>query len=204
MRVFYFLLVLGLLAFTSVQLWMTRDNVLPAQAVDEAMGSGEAQIGGAFTLTDKNGISVDDTQFRSKVMLVFFGFTRCPDICPVTIGALSRMMELLGEKADRVVPVFITVDPTRDTPEVLKTFLENFDPRIVALTGSQDDITAVEKSYKAYAAKAKPKEGEAADDYVMDHSGYIYLMDKAGVYSKIFSSTTSDQELAKAVESALE
>ena len=216
MRIFLFVFVTVLVAVTSFQLWMTQDNTTPEQVVDQTIGQSEVQIGGPFTLTDQYGNTVNEQDFRGKIMLVFFGFTHCPDICPVTVAALSKAMELLGDKADRVVPIFITVDPKRDTPEVMKAFLENFDKHIVGLTGSQDDITKLETAYKAYAAKAPivtpevPAEAheEHAEhddaDYEMDHSAYIYLMDANGAYSKIFASTTTAEELVSAVKHALE
>ncbi len=224
MRIFVFLFVTVLLAVTSFQLWMTQDNATPEQVVNETMGQSEVQIGGPFTLTDQHGNMVNDGDFRGKVMLVFFGFTHCPDICPVTVSNLSKAMELLGEQADSVVPIFITVDPKRDTPEAMSAFLANFDKRIVGLTGTQEEISKLEAAYKAYAARtdvAVPEgheEGHEGDedhhddangghddgDYMMDHSAYIYLMDKNGTYSKIFSSTTPAEELARAVQHSLE
>lgn len=219
MRIIVILFVALLLAVTSFHLWMTQDNATPDQVVDDALGQSEVQIGGAFTLTDQDGKTVQESEFRGRVMLVFFGFTHCPDICPVTVATLDKTIALLGDKADKVVPIFITVDPERDTPEVLKVYLENFDKRFVGLTGAPEAITQVLTAYKAYAAKAEVLEPENDDnaeadhdpdddtaqsaEYMMDHSGYIYLMDKSGAYSKIFSNTTSAQELANAVEQAL-
>lgn len=228
MRILLFLFFSILVAVTSFQLWMTKDNSTPPQAVDQALGQAEVQIGGAFTLTDQHGTTVNEQDFRGKIMLVFFGFTHCPDICPVTVATLSKTMELLGDKAQQVAPVFITVDPERDTPEVMSAFLENFDKRIIGLTGTQDEISKIQTAYKAYAAKSEATAPEAHEDahdaghdahgddhhehaaheghadYVMDHSAYIYLMDKNGSYSKIFASTATAEELARAVERALQ
>lgn len=219
MRIFLFLFVLALLGITSFQLWVTQDTRMSDTVVDQTLGQAEVQIGGPFTLTDQNGNTVQESEFRGRLMLVFFGFTHCPDICPVTVSTLSKTMALLGDKADKVAPIFITVDPARDTPEVMKAYLENFDKRMVGLTGSQEAITKAEEVYKAYASKNAPEaapeaedghahaHGEAhedAKDYTVDHSAYIYLMDKEGKYSKIFPYTTSEQELARAVEHALE
>ena len=207
MRIFLFLFVVVLLGLTSFQLWMTQDNATSETVVDEAIGQSEVQIGGPFTLTDQYGNLVQESEFRGRLMLVFFGFTHCPDICPVTVNTLSRVMELLGDKAEQVAPIFITVDPKRDTPDVMKAFLENFDKRLVGLTGSAEDIAKVEAVYKAYAAKVETTEdtnAQPSEEYTMDHSAYIYLMDKNGKYSKIFSYTTPEQDLARVVEHALE
>lgn len=222
MRVFLFLSVIVLLAVTSFQLWVTRDTPLSGAIVDQAIGQSEVQIGGPFTLVDQHGETVRESEFRGRVMLVFFGFTHCPDICPVTVAALSKAMALLGDKAGQVAPIFITVDPARDTPEVMQAYLEHFDPRFVGLTGTQEQIRQAQAAYKAYAAKAAQEapapaprghEGHAGHDhghgggsadYAMDHSAYIYLMDRQGKYHSIFSYTTPEQELAHAVEQALE
>src|SRR3954467_6564166 len=105
-----------LIGLTTVQLWLNKDRTGQQQAMEETAGQGEAQIGGSFALTDQHGKAVKEADFRGRIMLVFFGFPHCPDICPVTVATLSQMMELLGDKASQVAPVFITVDPERDTP----------------------------------------------------------------------------------------
>src|SRR5271168_4999413 len=120
MRRLLFLLTLMLLAFTCWSLWMTSEKTNQKKEVDQAEGQGEALVGGDFALTDHNGRPVHESDFRGRIMLVFFGFTRCPDICPVTVATLSKAMELLGAQADGVAPIFITVDPERDTPQVMK------------------------------------------------------------------------------------
>src|SRR5690606_16968628 len=116
-----------------------------------------------FALTDQHGKKVSSEDFRGRVMLVFFGFTHCPDICPTTVSNLSKMMDALGSDADEIVPVFITVDPERDTPEVMKNYLANFDERFVGLTGSMDDIKKTSKAYKVFFSKSHDMgEGEHA------------------------------------------
>jgi protein SCO1/2 len=154
--------------------------------------SGEAQIGGGFTLTDQNGKQVSDSQFRGKYMLVFFGFTSCPSICPVGLATITQVMEKLGDNSSKIQPVFITVDPETDTPEQMKQFLTNFHSAIVGLTGTQEQITAVGSAYKVYASKSKDKNMPAG--YNVDHSGFIYLMDKNGKYIEHFA---YDVELKK-------
>lgn len=218
MRYFLFLCLAALLVVTSLQLWMTQERSTTEQVVEETIGGTDLQIGGPFSLTDQFGQKVQESLFRGKVMLVFFGFTHCPEICPTTVKTLSEMMEALGDKANQVAPIFITVDPERDTPEVIRDYLANFDQRIVGLTGEPEELKAVQRAYKAYAAKAElPQEAKVdagheghegheghGKDYTMDHSAYVYLMDKDGKYSKIFSYTTPTAELQKAVEQALE
>ncbi len=224
-----FLLIITLLFTfaTFIVLWITQgDNSSGngnemATAIESGDSYGDEQgaaaIGGAFTLTDQYGRVRTDLDFRGRTMLVFFGFTNCPDICPVTVATLSSLMELLGDKASQVAPVFITVDPKRDTPQVMKDYLKNFDNRIVALTGSPDVIKEVTNTYKVYySMRSDDDDEEEAGDtgygsstdhsahaghgggssYQVDHSGYIYVMDKEGRYVKHFPYNVSEQELA--------
>lgn len=142
------------------------------------IANGEATVGGPFALSDQNGVIRRDEDFRGKHMLVFFGFTYCPDVCPTTLAVLKAALEKIGGKADRVVPIFITVDPERDTPAVLKPYLEAFGSRFVGLTGSVADVTAAAKAYRVYFQK-RPQDGGS---YLMDHSGIIYLMGPDGKY----------------------
>jgi cytochrome oxidase Cu insertion factor (SCO1/SenC/PrrC family) len=140
--------------------------------------SGEATVGGPFTLTDQNGVIRRDEEFRGKFMLVFFGFTTCPDICPTTMIVLKEALGKIGGKADRVVPIFISVDPERDTPDVLKPYLDAFSPRFVGLTGKPAEVAAAARAYRVYFQK-KPQPGGS---YSMDHSSIIYLMGPDGKY----------------------
>jgi cytochrome oxidase Cu insertion factor (SCO1/SenC/PrrC family) len=205
MKNLLFTLVILLLAVTTLQLWSTQERTTQKKEMELTAGQGEAQIGGPFTLIDQHGKTVTEGDFLGKVMLVFFGFTHCPDICPVTVATLSKTMALLGEKADLVVPVFITVDPQRDTPDVMRDYLANFDQRMVGLTGTPEQIKQVETAYKAYAARSSGENtaSDAGKDYTMDHSGYIYIMGKDGKYFRIYPYNTSEQEIAKAVENYL-
>jgi protein SCO1/2 len=140
-------------------------------------------VGGPFTLKDQNGRTVTDADFKGKPFLVFFGFTNCPDICPTALFDMSEVFRRLGPDAEKVSALFISVDPARDTPEKLKDYLQSFHERISALTGSQADVDAVTKAYKAY-AKRVPLEG---NDYTMDHSAIVYLMDKNGRFVAPFN-----------------
>lgn len=140
-------------------------------------------VGGPFTLTDQNGRTVTEADFKGKPFLVFFGFTHCPDVCPTALFDMSEVFRRLGPDAEKVNALFISVDPERDTPEKLKDYLQSFHARISALTGSQSDIDAVTKAYKAY-AKRVPLEGDA---YTMDHSAIVYLMDRNGRFVAPFN-----------------
>ena len=136
-------------------------------------------VGGPFALIDQNGATRRDADFRGKIMLVYFGYTYCPDACPTTLQALSSTLDLLGTEATKIEPVFISVDPARDTPEQLKTYATNFHPDIVYLTGAQDALDKVERSYHVYVAKVKQA---GTDDYLIDHSSVIYVMGRDGRY----------------------
>ena len=165
----------------------------------EASATGAALIGGPFTLTDQDGKRVDEAQFRGKLMLVNFGYSFCPDVCPTALLDMSQAMEALGADADKVQPIFITIDPERDTPPEMKKFLSNFDPRLIGLTGTAQEIAAAAKAYRVFYAKAKGAER----DYLMDHSALVYLMDRNGKYLSHFSVNTRGQQMAEAIKKFL-
>jgi protein SCO1 len=135
-----------------------------------------ANIGGPFTLQNGDGQTVTNKTFQGKYMLVYFGYTYCPDVCPTTLQSIASAMDRLGPKADKVVPIFITVDPWRDKPAVVKRYAAAFSPRVVGLTGSPQEISRVEQEYHVYAEKRAAGNGE----YSMDHSSVIYLMGPDG------------------------
>jgi protein SCO1/2 len=141
-----------------------------------------AAIGGPFKLIDHNGQTVTEADFKGRPFLVFFGFTRCPDICPTTLFDVSEVLRALGKDADRVRALFITVDPERDTPAVLKDYLSSFDPHLAGLTGEPEAIAAVAKAYRVYFKKVPLDQG-----YTMDHTAIVYLMDKEGRFVAPFS-----------------
>ena len=149
-------------------------------------------IGGPFSLVDQNGKSVTAASFEGEPILVFFGYTHCPDVCPTTLDSLSQMLKALGPDR-KAAALFITLDPSRDTPAVMKDYLSSFDPRIVGLTGSQPAIDAVAHEYRVYAKKVPTGDGE----YSVDHTGVVYLMDKHGAFVESFN-----PDLDKPVEAA--
>jgi protein SCO1/2 len=162
-------------------LMLTRD---PAASV---VTSGTALIGGPFSLVDQQGKTVTDKDFRGRYMLVFFGFTHCPDICPAELQVMAESLEALGAKAEKVVPIFITLDPERDTPEVVGDYVKNFGSRFVGLTGSPQAIAEAAKAYRVAFSKFLP-EGEADDqNYSIDHSAIAYLMGPDGEYVTHFT-----------------
>ncbi|HUR42512.1 MAG TPA: SCO family protein [Aestuariivirga sp.] len=161
---------------------------------------GEALIGGPFSLTDQNGRRVSEKDFLGKYMLVFFGYTYCPDICPTELQVMTEALREMGPRADAIQPVFISFDPERDTPETLKAYVENFSPRLIGLTGSEQEIARAAKAYRVYYRKV---EGGGATDYLMDHSSIIYLMGPNGKFVRHFSYSTDAKALAEALASAI-
>jgi protein SCO1 len=155
--------------------------------------SGGSGIGGPFALVNQDGRKVSEKDFAGAPFLVFFGFTHCPDICPTTLHETSEVLRALGNSADKLRVAFITVDPDRDTPDALKSYLGSFDPRIVALTGSQAEIDGVAKAYRAYYRKVPLKDGS----YTMDHTALVYLMDKRGNFVGSFNVKRPPQEAVK-------
>ena len=154
-------------------------------------GAKTSLVGGPFALTAQDGRRVSATDFAGMPMLVFFGYTHCPDVCPTTLSDLSLVLAQLPKDA-KLAALFITVDPERDTPAVLKEYLSSFDPRILALSGTRAEIEPVYRSYRVYAKKV-PGKGE---DYGMDHTALVYLMDKAGNFA-------GSLNLAQPVDAAL-
>lgn len=160
--------------------------------------SGALGIGGPFTLQDGNGKPVTDRDFRGKYMLVYFGFTFCPDVCPTTLSAMADAMDKLGTAAGRVQLLFITVDPKRDTPSVVKQYAAAFGPRVQGLTGSEDEIARVAKEYRVYYAEHRT--GPGPNDYSMDHSSVLYLMGPNGAFIAPVRADQSGDEMAASLK----
>jgi protein SCO1/2 len=150
----------------------------------KSTGPAEA-IGGAFALTAGNGQVMTDRDFRGKWLLIYFGYTHCPDICPTTLAEVSETATMLGPLAAKVQPVFITIDPERDDPGAVGTFVDAIDDRIIGLTGTPAQIASVAKEYHVYYAKS-PAPG-AEGDYGMDHTAFVYVMGPDGKYLTLFS-----------------
>jgi len=170
-----------------------------AELMDAVMWNREP-IGGPFALTDQNGVRRTDADFRGKLMLVYFGFTYCPDICPTDLQQMALAVDQLGPAGETVQPVFITVDPARDTVEHLKDYMALFHPRFVGLTG---DAAAIRQAARAYRVYYEKVEREDKSDYTLDHSVFIYLMDRDGKYLGFFPPGTSAERLAETIRQQL-
>ena len=166
-----------------------------------AMQSAKALIGGPFDLTNQDGKRVTDQDFRGKYMLVMFGYTSCPDICPAELQTMANAMDQLGPKADQITPMFITVDPERDTVQQVADYVKNFHARLVGLTGTPEEIKQAARAYRVYYAKAEDK--KSALGYLMDHSAFIYLMDRQGEYVTHFTFSTTAEKIVETIEKAL-
>ncbi len=172
----------GLLLTTSPEV---RGTPAPAQATAD------------FVLTDKDGAAFDSRTLRGRVALVFFGFTHCPDVCPTTLQAMTNVLEALGPDADKVRPVFISVDPARDTPAILKAYGALFDPRIVMLTGSPAEVAAVAKAWHVY-YKLMPPDGSG--NYAVDHTASVFLVDREGRFRSTFDFHEDEQVIIDKVK----
>ena len=151
-------------------------------------------IGGPFSLTAPDGTTVTDQTYRGKWLLVYFGYTFCPNTCPTALLEIATALRRLGPNATQVQPVFITVDPKRDTPDVMAQYTQSFDPRIAGLTGTPAQIAAVAHEYGAY--YVAHKSNEDANDYLIDHSTYIYVMDPQGQFVQAFDADTPADRIA--------
>lgn len=159
------------------------------------------QVGGRFALVDQDGRRVTDASYRGKAMAVFFGFTNCPDICPTGLARMTEIMDALGPDAAKLQPIFVTVDPGRDTPEVMKSYVAHFSDRFVGLTGSEAEIAAVAKAYRVYFKI----HGDPATNpnYLVDHSAFIYVMDTTGGFVGTFTPDTPVDAAVKLIRRAL-
>jgi protein SCO1/2 len=153
--------------------WWQTDG--PGRTRTVATEAGGSPIGGSFALVDHTGKPVTDADYRGRPMAVFFGFTHCPEVCPTTLFDITTRLKTLGPEADRLQVLFITVDPERDTPPQLALYLQSFDPRIVGLSGTREQINAAIAAYKAYAKRIPTENG-----YTMDHTASVYLIDAEG------------------------
>jgi cytochrome oxidase Cu insertion factor (SCO1/SenC/PrrC family) len=153
------------------------------------------QFGGPFTLRDHAGKRVSDTDFRGRFMLVYFGFTRCTDTCPVDLPIIAQALDAIGPLADGVAPLFVTVDPAHDTPAVLAAYVAAFHPRLIGLTGSEDEIAAAAKAYKVHRRKLTQAH-HAPGDYAVDHGSLTYLMGRDGRFLTLLPHNSGAERLA--------
>jgi protein SCO1/2 len=170
-----------------------------AEMMDDLM-YGRGPIGGPFKLTDQHGKIRSDVEFRGKLTIVYFGYTFCPDVCPTDLMAITQALDALGSKAESIQPIFITIDPERDT-EVLADYLKAFHPSFIGLTGSPEAIMQVATSYKNFYRKVEDKR---SGEYSIDHSGVIYLMGRNGEYLGFMPPQTGPDRLIEILRKYLD
>lgn len=160
-------------------------------------GSGEFELGGGFELTDETGARVTEAEVLDGPALIYFGYTFCPDFCPNDAAMMAATVDILAEKGVKVRPLFVSIDPERDSPEVLAEWTDFFHPNMIGLTGSAEDIARITKSFRVY--YAKPASQNDADDYLMDHSTLTYLIDRNGVVKAFFRNGDDPRQVADSV-----
>ena len=183
------------LAESFARLFAGAPAAVPPSAGGIALPPG-SQVGGPFRLVDHTGREVSEADYRGKVALIFFGFTFCPDVCPTELSNMAAAMDQLGPQADRVVPIFVTVDPERDTVPRMADYVALFHPRIVGLTGSPEQVAAAARAFRVYYAKATPP---GATEYVMDHSAFTYVLGPDGAVRTLLRPGASPGDIVEAV-----
>ena len=163
--------------------------------------SGEALIGGPFTMVNHKGETVTEKNFAGKPMLIFFGYTWCPDVCPTELQVMAEALRQLGDRGRDIQPILVSVDPARDTPKILGEYVANFGEQFVGLTGTPEQVKAMADAYRVFYARVENKDDPAA--YLMDHSSIIYLMGADGKFLKHFTYSTDAKALAEGIAKAL-
>ncbi len=188
-------LISGLVTFVVLAAVFAVFQVTDNRAVTASTGS--AEIGGPFQLTDQDGRQVDESLLQDRLNVIYFGYTFCPDVCPTTLQDISTALDMMGEDGDQVQSIFITVDPERDTVEVVKDYVGWFRPGTVGLTGSVEQVEAVKAAYKVYSTKAPQEDDETGENYLVDHTSITYVMGPDGSFVTHFSHGTSPEDMAK-------
>ncbi len=171
------------------------------ETIEPNAGVAGLALGGPFELIDENGAAVSEKTFLGSYTLIFFGFTFCPDICPVELKKVAQILKLLGPEAGMVTPLFVTTDPARDTPEVMKSYTDQYDPRLIGLTGSVAQIKHMEDIFKVYSAKI---EDPRFSDYMVNHSSFLYFMDPEGKTVALFHPGDTADNIAKSIQGHLQ
>jgi protein SCO1/2 len=195
-------LLVMLLFVAGAGLWAAtwwREQASPPVALGVAIPGG-VEVGGKFTLVAADGHSVSDTDFRGRFMLVYFGYIFCPDVCPTELQAVSASLALLGDQAAKVTPIFITIDPERDTPQAIGEYTRLFDDRLIGLTGTASQIAQAAKAYRTYYARVEPKAGGT---YLMDHSSFLYLMGPDGKFRALIKPGSTPEDIAALLRAQL-
>lgn len=193
------LCVLGVALGTGIAWMQVKQDMADGRSVSQiepAAGQGEAAVGGPFTLVNQDGETVTEQDFAGQYKLIFFGFANCPMICPTELQKMTAAMNMLGDKAAVITPIFISVDPERDTPEALKEYVAQFHPRLVGLTGSEEQVDAVKEAYKVYGEKV---ESPSMEGYMVNHSSFTYFMGPDDRLLDIFSMDETPADIAEGV-----
>ena len=177
-------------------LWPRETAERTASELMDVVMWNKEPIGGSFSLIDHNGRRRTDTEFRDKLLLVTFGFTFCADVCPIDLQSMATTLDRLGPAGEQVQPLFITVDPEKDTPAQLKSYVALFHPRLIGLTGSAADIGRVARAYKVYYAKTTPAKRDSTE---LDHTGFVFLVGKNGEYLGFLPPGTPAERMVEAV-----
>jgi protein SCO1/2 len=181
--------IFALACFAAGGMWHMADA---ANTAGRVVTHGSPDVGGRFALLDQNGATRTDEDFRGRWMWVYFGYTHCPDVCPTTLALMAEVLKRLGPRANRIAPIFITLDPERDPPQVLKAYLASFDPRFIGLTGPRSHIASVTSEYHVYSVKRQLPGG----GYAIDHSSVLCLMDPRGKFAADYDNSQGPEEIA--------
>lgn len=173
----------------------------PLSYVSSDFPSSPPELGGPFSLIDQYGHRRTLKEFEGKYVLIYFGYTYCPDICPLGLNHISKALTLLGQDRDKIVPIFITIDPLRDTVELLKLYAQNFNANFIMLTGTTAEIEAVKKDYKVFAKRSD--KDDKMSDYLLDHSTLVYLLNKKGQFIRMFPHSTDPEKMAAYINSEI-
>ncbi len=196
----YVLLALGLV-IGAVSVWSVYEN---RQSVRQA--SAVPELGGDFRLTDHTGKSVTQADYAGKYVLIFFGYTFCPDVCPTGLQTVASALDELGDDVDRVQPLFVSVDPLRDTPDVMAEYVDAFHPRMIGLTGTDRQIRDIAKAYRVYYASGRDPDSKtpaADDDYLVSHSAFTYLMGPDTKFRFLFPHGTTPEQMSEKIRQTI-
>jgi len=191
----------GLVILAGLALWLVNQELSRRGGGGLSRIASAVEVGGPFQLVDHTGAEVTDRSFGDRHLLIFFGYTFCPDVCPTELARMASALDLLSDaELAKVQPLFITIDPERDTPDAMADYVALFHPEIVGLTGTPEQIGETARAYRAFYAKV---ETEDPDFYLMDHSSFTYLMAPDGDNIAVFPYNTAPDEIAGAISAAL-
>ncbi|MEL0021877.1 MAG: SCO family protein [Rickettsiales bacterium] len=190
------LVALGLIAVAAYVAWNQISETDGTSSIDGTGFTANVRIGGPFTLTNHRGEKVTDSTYRGRFLFVYFGYGYCPDVCPTELANMAAALDMLGDKAIALQPLFVTVDPERDSVEFLSEYVGQFHPKFVGLTGTPAEISAVAKSYRVFYRKANE---DNSTEYLVDHSSFVYLMGPNGEFLTMFRGATDPAAMAKTI-----